>query len=176
MEDDQLDTVDNKTVNEVRCLLRTALPEANEENALLRNTKYGASRPLLLRPQFAEPPFNSLHSRKKNAPFLYDVIITHALDWPTLTIQWFPDAETPSGKNYSVHRLLMGTHTSGAQQDYLQIAQVQIPNQKTRDADGDDEGDEDEGGEDAEMGREAYDDERGGMFFFLILFRNRLES
>ncbi|KAG8968771.1 Histone acetyltransferase type B subunit 2 [Tulasnella sp. 427] len=97
---------------------------------------------------------------KKNAPFLYDVIITHALDWPTLTIQWFPDAETPPGKNYSIHRLLMGTHTSGSQQDYLQIAQVQIPNQVSGD-DEDDDLDDDE--EDADgMGREAYDDERGG--------------
>ncbi len=31
--------------------------------------------------------------RKKNAPYLYDVVITHALDWPSLTCQWFPDRE-----------------------------------------------------------------------------------
>lgn len=30
---------------------------------------------------------------KKNSPFLYDMVITHALEWPTLTIQWFPDKE-----------------------------------------------------------------------------------
>ena len=34
------------------------------------------------------------HSRKKNAPYLYDLVITHALDWPTLTCQWFPDKES----------------------------------------------------------------------------------
>mmetsp|Transcript_8482 Transcript_8482/g.29009 ORF Transcript_8482/g.29009 Transcript_8482/m.29009 type:complete len:91 (-) Transcript_8482:1129-1401(-) len=28
---------------------------------------------------------------KKNAPFLYDLIMTHALEWPSLTIQWIPD-------------------------------------------------------------------------------------
>jgi histone-binding protein RBBP4 len=28
---------------------------------------------------------------KKNAPFLYDMILSTALDWPTLTTQWFPD-------------------------------------------------------------------------------------
>jgi Histone-binding protein RBBP4 or subunit C of CAF1 complex len=32
--------------------------------------------------------------RKKNAPYLYDLMITHALDWPSLTCQWFPDKET----------------------------------------------------------------------------------
>jgi histone-binding protein RBBP4 len=30
---------------------------------------------------------------KKNSPFLYDLIVTHALEWPTLTAQWFPDVE-----------------------------------------------------------------------------------
>ena len=33
-------------------------------------------------------------NRKKNAPYLYDLMITHALDWPSLTCQWFPDKES----------------------------------------------------------------------------------
>ena len=53
----------------------------------------------------------------------------------------------------------MGTHTSGAQQDYLQIATVQIPNQ-VQDEDVVDEDD------DTRIGREAYDDERGGKPFY----------
>lgn len=28
---------------------------------------------------------------KKNVPYLYDTMITHALDWPSLTTQWLPD-------------------------------------------------------------------------------------
>jgi histone-binding protein RBBP4 len=28
------------------------------------------------------------------SPFLYDLVVTHALEWPTLTTQWFPDKET----------------------------------------------------------------------------------
>lgn len=31
---------------------------------------------------------------KKNAPLLYDVVITHALDWPSLTVQWLPVAQS----------------------------------------------------------------------------------
>lgn len=31
---------------------------------------------------------------KKNAPFLYDMILSTALDWPTLTTQWLPDKQT----------------------------------------------------------------------------------
>ena len=29
-----------------------------------------------------------------SSPFLYDIVVTHALEWPTLTTQWFPDKET----------------------------------------------------------------------------------
>uniref|UniRef100_A0A2R8ZK30 Histone-binding protein RBBP4-like N-terminal domain-containing protein n=1 Tax=Pan paniscus TaxID=9597 RepID=A0A2R8ZK30_PANPA len=25
---------------------------------------------------------------KKNTPFLYDLVLTHALEWPSLTAQW----------------------------------------------------------------------------------------
>lgn len=30
---------------------------------------------------------------KKNAPYLYDLVVTHALEWPSLTAQWLPDIE-----------------------------------------------------------------------------------
>jgi len=28
---------------------------------------------------------------KKNVPFLYDMVVTKALEWPSLTVQWLPD-------------------------------------------------------------------------------------
>lgn len=28
---------------------------------------------------------------KKNSPFLYDIVMTHSLYWPSLTVQWLPD-------------------------------------------------------------------------------------
>jgi hypothetical protein len=45
---------------------------------------------------------------KKNTPFLYDCVMTHALEWPSLTAQWLPDVTRPEGKDYSVHRLILG--------------------------------------------------------------------
>lgn len=30
---------------------------------------------------------------KKNSPFLYDLVLTHALAWPSLTVQWYPHKE-----------------------------------------------------------------------------------
>lgn len=31
---------------------------------------------------------------RKNTPFLYDLVVTHALEWPSLTVQWLPDVES----------------------------------------------------------------------------------
>lgn len=61
---------------------------------------------------------------KKNAPFLYDLAISHALDWPSLTVQWLPKKDTPPNSDYSIHRLIIGTNTSNNEQDYLLVAKV----------------------------------------------------
>ena len=65
-----------------------------------------------------------------------------ALTWPTLTVQWFPDVKQPEGKDYSIHRLLLGTHTSDESANFVQIADVQIPKPRNPNTDN-------------------YDDERG---------------
>ncbi|KAI9812957.1 MAG: Histone acetyltransferase type B subunit 2 [Phylliscum demangeonii] len=65
---------------------------------------------------------------KKNAPFLYDMMLSSALEWPTLTTQWFPDKQSNPDENFSTHRLLLGTHTSGDAGNYIQIAELQLPN------------------------------------------------
>jgi hypothetical protein len=30
---------------------------------------------------------------KKNCPFLYDLVVTHELEWPSLTVQWLPQKD-----------------------------------------------------------------------------------
>ena len=80
---------------------------------------------------------------KKNTPFLYDLVLTHALEWPSLTLQWLPDSRKPPNKDYSVHKLILGTHTNDGDQNYLMIAEVRLPL------------------EDTEIDARKYDDERG---------------
>jgi hypothetical protein len=63
---------------------------------------------------------------KKNTPFLYDLVVTHALEWPSLTVEWLPDRIEPPGKDYSVQKLILGTHTSENEQNHLMIAEVQV--------------------------------------------------
>lgn len=53
--------------------------EAAANMAMISNEEYKSAWPLTV--------------WKKNSPFLYDMVITHALEWPTLTMQWFPDKE-----------------------------------------------------------------------------------
>ncbi|RLW07888.1 hypothetical protein DV515_00003653 [Chloebia gouldiae] len=70
---------------------------------------------------------------KKNTPFLYDLVMTHALEWPSLTVQWLPDVSRPEGKDYALHWLILGTHTSD-EQNHLVVARVQIPSNDQFDA------------------------------------------
>ena len=68
---------------------------------------------------------------KKNSPFLYDVVMTHGLEWPSLTCQWLPDTVTPPNADYYLQRLILGTNTSDNEPNYLMIAEVQLPNADT---------------------------------------------
>ncbi|RLN27238.1 hypothetical protein BBJ28_00019952 [Nothophytophthora sp. Chile5] len=81
---------------------------------------------------------------KKNTPFLYDLVMTHALEWPSLSVQWLPNSHTYvipvvhalfpaafAGDDFSVHKLLLGTHTSGVEQNHLMVAEVRLPLEDT---------------------------------------------
>lgn len=64
---------------------------------------------------------------KKNTPFLYDLVMTHSLEWPSLTVQWLPDYQKNIEKEVSYQKLLLGTHTSNSEPNYLLIADVVLP-------------------------------------------------
>jgi histone-binding protein RBBP4 len=57
---------------------------------------------------------------------LYDLVLSHALDWPSLTAQWMPDAKMSEKKDYQTQRLVLGTHTSEGEQNYLMLADVKV--------------------------------------------------
>eukprot|EP01006_Ploeotia_vitrea_P029087 TRINITY_DN61688_c0_g1_i1.p1 TRINITY_DN61688_c0_g1~~TRINITY_DN61688_c0_g1_i1.p1 ORF type:complete len:435 (+),score=42.70 TRINITY_DN61688_c0_g1_i1:40-1305(+) len=68
---------------------------------------------------------------KKNTPFLYDLVLMHALEWPSLTVQWLPEKNIQPEQCFSKQKLLLGTHTSGDEQNYLLVAETQLPLPKT---------------------------------------------
>jgi len=91
---------------------------------------------------------------KKNTPFLYDLVITHALEWPSLTVQWLPGkVEVDNGRS-TKQKMILGTHTSEGEQNYLMIAEVQLPTQDSEtDASGYDEETGEVGGYGATSGK-----------------------
>lgn len=58
--------------------------------------------------------------------------------------------DRPAGKGFEQHRLLLGTHTSGQDQNYVQIAHAQLPT--TAAVDGEENG----------LDTTKYDEDKGG--------------
>ena len=100
----------------------------------------------------ARPPSPRLHRLlneeykiwKKNTPFLYDLVVAHALEWPSLTVEWLPVKERNEEAGYSKQQLILGTHTSEGEQNYLMRAEVALP---LEDSETDNRGYKDESGE-----------------------------
>ena len=63
---------------------------------------------------------------KKNAPFLYDFTITHEQEWPSLTVEWLPKKDN-SSQDYSTHWMILGTHSSPMEKNYLMVASAKLP-------------------------------------------------
>lgn len=64
---------------------------------------------------------------RKNVPYLYDMLLSHALTWPSLSVQWFPDAVRSEEAETTTQRLLIATQTSGQEEDSLQILSLTLP-------------------------------------------------
>ncbi|EEB09545.1 Clr6 histone deacetylase complex subunit Prw1 [Schizosaccharomyces japonicus yFS275] len=63
---------------------------------------------------------------KKNSPFLYDLIITRALEWPCMSLEWCYGQEVFAEKGYSQQEMLLAARAS--QNKYvLAKASVQLP-------------------------------------------------
>lgn len=78
---------------------------------------------------------------KKNVPYLYDMLFSHVLQWPSLSVQWFPDARRDEGAGKTVQRLLLSTHTSGSETEYIVIGRVEFPDKFDESVNEDVEGD-----------------------------------
>ncbi|XP_044509799.1 WD-40 repeat-containing protein MSI3-like [Mangifera indica] len=71
---------------------------------------------------------------KKNTPFLYDLIVSHPLEWPSLTVHWVPSSSPqpyPADPTFIVHKLVLGTHTSDDNPNFLMIADAVLPTKES---------------------------------------------
>lgn len=62
---------------------------------------------------------------RKNCRYMYEFVSETALTWPSLTIQWLPTHSTTDERIIDA-RLLLGTHTSGEDNNYLKVATTQL--------------------------------------------------
>jgi histone-binding protein RBBP4 len=63
---------------------------------------------------------------RKNVPFIYDMVYTQVLKWPSPSIQWFPDVQRQEN-HPTTQRLLLTTYTAGAEKEHLIIAGIGFP-------------------------------------------------
>lgn len=61
---------------------------------------------------------------KKYAPFYYDLMLSHILEWPSLTVDWLPLLEASADSDYKTMKLLLGTFTGSSEPNYLMVAKV----------------------------------------------------
>ncbi|WUR03098.1 histone-binding protein RBBP7 [Vairimorpha necatrix] len=64
---------------------------------------------------------------RKNVPYLYDLMFSHALQWPSLSIQYFPESKRDEKKEKTSQRLLITTNSEMTEQEYIHIASVEFP-------------------------------------------------
>lgn len=59
---------------------------------------------------------------RSNVPLMYDFVSETKLTWPSLTLQWLPGSSTDTRQH-----IILGTHTSEEEQNYLKIAALDLP-------------------------------------------------
>ena len=64
---------------------------------------------------------------KSQIPFLYDICISHAIQWPSLTVEWLPERVDASDGCFSTQKIIMGTCADDNKPNYLILAQVRLP-------------------------------------------------
>ena len=64
---------------------------------------------------------------KKNSAYLYDMLVIHATEWPSLTSDWLPNPVVDVDRQESVFSIILGTHTSEDVGNKLLLATVTLP-------------------------------------------------
>lgn len=73
-----------------------------------------------------EEEYDEYYVWRRNAPFIYDALLVHRLDWPSLVVDFVTDACHRSRSRITAHKVLLGTHTSGNEVDYAIIGEVKL--------------------------------------------------
>lgn len=72
---------------------------------------------------------------RKNAPYLYKILVASSSSWPSLTVQWMPEVSAPGAAgatNSATQQLLTGTRTAGEAPEYIQFIRLDLPSPMIR--------------------------------------------
>jgi histone-binding protein RBBP4 len=65
---------------------------------------------------------------RMSTPFLYEVVASHTLRWPSLSVQWLPSTHNTASNGYTVKHLLVGANSSDEAEAYaMKIIEVTLP-------------------------------------------------
>ncbi|CRH01780.1 chromatin assembly factor 1 subunit, putative [Plasmodium relictum] len=65
---------------------------------------------------------------RKNTPFLYSSLLKNKLNWPSLTVEFLgSDNSFKSKTSYFTNKILLGTHTSNQDFEYVYIGEIKFP-------------------------------------------------
>lgn len=64
---------------------------------------------------------------ESSIPFMYDSLIRHSLNFPSMTVEWLPYRTQSSDRRYTFQKVIIGTHAANGASDYLTIAEVKVP-------------------------------------------------
>ncbi|ODV58520.1 Hat2p [Ascoidea rubescens DSM 1968] len=64
---------------------------------------------------------------KENSSLMYKYVSQTALTWPSLSIQWLPSIEINKENETIKTQLIIGSDTSGSEDDFLKIASKELP-------------------------------------------------
>ncbi|CAG9473416.1 chromatin assembly factor 1 P55 subunit, putative [Plasmodium vivax] len=70
---------------------------------------------------------------RRNTPFLYNALLRNKLEWPSLTVEFIGSDNSFKAKtNYFTNKILLGTHTSNQDSEYVYIGEVKAPLYSTK--------------------------------------------
>ncbi|KJP89872.1 hypothetical protein AK88_00328 [Plasmodium fragile] len=70
---------------------------------------------------------------RRNTPFLYNALLRNKLEWPSLTVEFIGvDNSFKAKTNYFTNKILLGTHTSNQDSEYVYIGEVKAPLYSTK--------------------------------------------
>ena len=69
---------------------------------------------------------------KRNIPLYYKYLVSHILEWPSLTCQYMPIFIENEEKEFINQKIIIGTNTGDKSSNYLYIANIRLPNPRSK--------------------------------------------